>query len=380
MDEEASLGDAKRDKAREWMGDLLDGLLECSATGAVVATSARTIIECVPTDPTQPGLPRVLYSGHSQVELLVAEAEQTIRKISTVGEVEVSFGSEAGFSFISEVGDESSQPPNRMGVGNIPGNSPSTLSLLIQPIQYHASSTLHNNRPSDPHELKDFRDYHHNPYFQSPTYVPGQWPRLSLFDEPSPPNPAGPSVLTPSHPPRLLGLTRDIPGLPSSSSSSGIRPTSTHQLVQKFIAIEEQIILDAEITKHLQDADGVGDIYTDEAQDANWYVTGTSYFHLDAQTVAYQDIWPENIGPLRLLLLWHVGLLNIIYRRKARAVRIKGMSQWKSHPPNPGISDVFSPITAISENTDLWSNSKGKAREEEEPIPGRFLSLTPPFT
>ena len=380
VDEEASLGDAKRDKAREWTGDLLDGLLECSATGAVVAASARTIIECVPTDPTQPGLPRVHYSGHSQVELLVAEAEQTIRKISTVGEVDVSFGSEAGFSLISEVGDETSQPPNRLGVGNIPGNPSSTLSLPIQPIQYYASSTLPNNRPSDPHELKDFRDHHHNPHSQSPTYVPRQWPRLYPPDEPSPANPVGPSVLTPSHPPRPLDLTRDILGLSSSSSSSGIRPTSTHQLIQKFIAIEEQIILDAEITKHLQDADGAGDIYTDEVQDANWYVTGISYFHLEAQTVAYQDVWPENIGPLRLLLLWHVGLLNIIYRRRARAVRIKGMSQWKSHPPSPGISDVFSPITAISENTEMWSNGKGKAREEEEPLPGTFLSFSPPFT
>ena len=282
-DQEASLGDVKRDKAREWMGDLLGGLLECSVTGAVVATSARSIIECVPTEPTQPGLPRVHYSGYSQVELLVAEAEQTIGKISNIGVAGVSFGSEAGVPFNSEVGGETSQPSNGLGVGNIPGNPPSTLSLPIQPtpvqpIQIYASSTLPNNRPSDPHELNDFGE--HNPFSQSQTYAAGQWSRLSLFDEPSPANPAGPSMLTPSHPPRLLGLTRDIPGLPSSSSSSAVRLTSTHRPLAQLIATEEQIMLDAEIARHLQDADSTGDIYTDEMQDTDWYVTGTLHFHV----------------------------------------------------------------------------------------------------
>ena len=258
-DQEASLGDVKRDKAREWMGDLLGGLLECSATGAVVATSARTIIECVPTEPTQPGLPRVHYSGYSQVEFLVAEAEQTIGKISNIGVAGVSFGSEAGVSFKSEVGGETSQPSNGSGVGNVPGNPPSTLSLPIQPtpvqpIQIYASSTLPN--------------------------AAGQWSRLSLFDEPSPANPAGPSMLTSSHPPRLLGLTRDIPGLPSSSSSSAVRLTSTHRPLAQLIATEEQIMLDAEIARHLQDTDSTGDIYTDEMQDTDWYVTGTLHFHV----------------------------------------------------------------------------------------------------
>ena len=291
IDEEANLYDAKRDKAREWMDVLLGGLLECSATGAVVATSARTIIECVPTDPTQPGLPRARYSGHPQVELLVTEAERTIRKISTIGEAGVSFGSEGGVSLVSEVGGETSQPSNRPGVGSVPGNSHSALSLPIQPtpvqpIQHYASSTLPNNRPSDPHELNDFGE--HNPYPQSQTYTPGQWSRLSLFDEPSPANSAGPSVLTPSHPPRPLGLTRDIPGLPSSSSSSAIRPTSTHQLGQDRIVIEEQIMLDAEIARHLQDADSAGDIYTDEMQDTDWYVTWTLHFYVETLIVASQ--------------------------------------------------------------------------------------------
>jgi len=280
IDEEASLYDAKRDKAREWMNVLLGGLLECSATGAVVATSGRTIIECVPTEATQPGLPRDRYSGHSQVELLVAEAERTIRKISTIGEAGISFGSEAGVSVVSGVDDETSQLPNESGVGNVPGNQPSTLSLPIQPtpvqpIQPYTSSTLPNNRPSDPHELNDFGE--RNPYPQSQTYTPGRWPHVPLLDEPVPAIPAGPSVFTPSHPPRPLGLTQDISGLHSTSSSSQIRPTS-HQLAQEILAIEEQIMLDAEIAKHLQDADGDGDGAMDEMQDADWCVVERSSF------------------------------------------------------------------------------------------------------
>ena len=289
IDEEASFYDAKRDNVREWMGVLLSGLLECSATGVVVATSSRTIIECVPTDPTQPGLPRARYSGHSQVELLVAEAERTIRKISTLGE--------AGVSFISEVAGEISQLPNGSGVGNGPGNPPSTLSLPIQPTpvqpiqptpvqptQPYLSSTLPNNRPSNSHEPNDSGEY--NPYSPPQTYTPGQWSTLSQFNEPSPSNPAGPSVLSPSNPPRPLGLTQDIAGLASSSSSSAIRPTSAHQLAQERIAIEEQIMLDAEIARLLQEDDGDGD----EMQEAEWYVTGTLYFCVGNLTVASQDV------------------------------------------------------------------------------------------
>ena len=368
IDEEASFYDSKRDNVREWMGVLLGGLLECSATGAVVATSGRTIIDCVPTEPTQPGLPRAHYSGHSQVELIVAEAERTIRKISTIGEAGISFGSEAGVSFISDVAGETSQLPSGSGVGNVHGNPPSTLSLPIQPtpvqpiqpipvqpmpvqpiqpipiqpiqpipvqpipvqsmpvqpiqqmpvqpiqptpfqpiqpypsltlpnnrpsnphpvqpIQPYPSLTLPNNHPSNPHEVNDFGEY--NPWSPPPTYTPGQWSHLSQFDEPS--NPAGPSVLSPSHPPRPLGLTRDVHGLASSSSSSAIRPTSTHQSAQERIVIEEQIMLDAEIAKHLQEEDGDGDIYTDEMQEAEWYVTGTLDFCVGNLTDASQDV------------------------------------------------------------------------------------------
>ena len=169
MDEEASLGDVKRDRVKEWMGDLLGGLLECSTTGAVVATSGCAIIGCIPSEATKPGLPRAHYSSHSQVELLVAEAERMIRKISTIGEAGVLFVSEADVSFVGEAGD-GTQSPNRLPTGDTPGNAPSALdppiqqtSIPAQPIQPYASSTLPNNQPRNPHELIDFSDL--DPYF-----------------------------------------------------------------------------------------------------------------------------------------------------------------------------------------------------------------------
>jgi len=54
--------------------------------------------------------------------------------------------------------------------------------------------------------------------------------------------------------------------------------------------IEEQIMLDAEIAKHLQEEDGDGDIYTDEMQEAEWYVTGTLDFCVGNLTDASQDV------------------------------------------------------------------------------------------
>jgi len=215
MNEEASLGDWKRTKAREWMGVLFGGLLECSEKGAVVATFGRTIIGYVSTEKTQPGLPRAHYSGHAEVEPLVIEAERELHKIS----------------FIGEVGDGTHQSPSEYRIGDIPGLPPSSSSLLARPPPKHppqpyASSTLPNNPPVNSHELSDFGEY--NPYSQSQTYTPGQRTRLSSFDQSTPVSPItksdpfapfppqGGSGFTPGHQPR--------PSQSSIRSGSGFTP------------------------------------------------------------------------------------------------------------------------------------------------------------
>lgn len=236
MNEEASLGDWKRTKAREWMGVLFGALLECSEKGAVVATFGRTIIGYVSTEKTQPGLPRVHYTGHSKVEPLVVEAERELHKIT----------------FVGEVGDESLQQPDEYRIGDIPGLPPSSPSSPVRPNPLHpsqpyASSTLPSNPPCNPDEVSDFGEY--NPYPQPQTYTPGQRTRLSSFDQPPPasptrssplvqyPPPQGGAGFTPGHKPRLsqssvrsgAGFT---PGHPSTTTPvmPGYPPTATPAL------------------------------------------------------------------------------------------------------------------------------------------------------
>ena len=212
MNEEAALGDWKRAKAREWMGVMFGALLECSEKGKVVATFGRTIIGYVPTEKTQPGLPRAHYTGHSEVEPLVVEAEREIHKIS----------------FMSEVGDWAQQPPNQYLIGDIPGLPPSSPSSPVRPTptQPYASSTLPNHASGNPHELNEFGEYSPHPQFQ--TYAPGQRPRLSSFDQPPAPSPTRSSPFL-SHPPQ--GSSGFTPGhLPHRSqgslhSGSGLAPS-----------------------------------------------------------------------------------------------------------------------------------------------------------
>jgi len=208
MDEEANLGDWKRAKAREWMGVLFGGLLECSEKGAVVATFGRTIIGYVSTEKTQPGLPRAHYSGHSQVEPLVVEAERELHKIA----------------FVSGVGDGTQSNEFRIGdITGLPPSSPSSLQPTptnTHPSQSYASSTLPNNPPNNPHELNDFGEY--NPYSQPQTYAPGQRTRLSSSDLPPPTTPTKSSVFAPFPPQVVSGFTPSHqPRLSQSSTRSG---------------------------------------------------------------------------------------------------------------------------------------------------------------
>jgi len=193
MHEEVSLGDWKRVKAREWMGDLFGGLLECSETGSVIATFGRAIVGYVPTDTTQPGFPRARYSGRSQVERLVAEAECKLQKT----------------------------------LGDIPGLSPSPPNLPIrrtstQLTRSYTSSTLPNNPPSDLYEPSDFGEY--NPFFQSQTYAPGQRTHLPSFGQPLPTSPTRSNPFTPF--PSQGGSGFTVPRPPSLSAERELREIS----------------------------------------------------------------------------------------------------------------------------------------------------------
>ena len=378
-DEKVDLCNWKRVRAREWMGVLFGGLLKCSEKGTVVATFSRDILEYVPTEMPQPGLPRAHYSGHSHVESLVTEAERTLYKLSSV----------------SQVCDGTLQPSKGFGTGDVPGNpflvtsspiQPTPVQTPIQPIQLHASSTLPSNPPSIPHEPGAFGEgYPHprsqtyadvertsvpssgqptpgnptisnpftpfhplnrghqpdhsteqelpgsfgeigdgslqlpngprigdttgltlplaglpdqpvptqppppytlselpidppsnphepsvpgefNPHSLSQTPIPAQQTHLSLSDEPLPMNPVRSSSVMSLPPPRRSDLTRDIPGLPSSSSTLPSQPTPGDWLTQWLVETEEQIRLDAEFAEHLQAMGDTSESHTDAAE------------------------------------------------------------------------------------------------------------------
>jgi len=322
VDEKFGLGDWKRVRAREWMGVLFGGLLECSEKGRVVATFGRDIIEYVPTEMPHSDLQ---YSGHSGVKSLVTEAEQTLYETSSGGEVgngTLQNSNESGTSdvprsssvpgrvssfdqspsasstnpftpppqsgtgfnpshepgpsteqelhsasFVGEIGDGSLQLPNESQIVDTHGPQLSLSSLPDQqeptePPPPYTLSALPIDPPSNPHELGDSGE--HNTHSQSETYTPAQQTRLPPPGEPLPASPARSNPFLSLPPPGRSGLTGNTPGLPSSSSTPPIQPTSAHRFTQRLAAADEwQIRLDAELAKQLQVVDDASRSYTD---------------------------------------------------------------------------------------------------------------------
>ncbi|KAG6371218.1 hypothetical protein JVT61DRAFT_9842 [Boletus reticuloceps] len=79
--EEAELGDYKRKCTKDWMGFQFGGLVECCEKGVIVGDIGRQIIQSIPEDVTQPGLPRAYYSAHGRVGDLVVEAQRAVSQV-----------------------------------------------------------------------------------------------------------------------------------------------------------------------------------------------------------------------------------------------------------------------------------------------------------
>lgn len=51
----------------------------------------------------------------------------------------------------------------------------------------------------------------------------------------------------------------------------------------------------------------------------------------------------------------------------------KGKATKTAPPPSTTVSDVFSPMPpALSKKLDMLSEGKGKSKEKDEPLPGKF--------
>ena len=211
--EEASLGDYKRGKAKEWMSVLFGALLECSEKGTIVASFGRTIIGQIPTDKTQPGIQRAKYVGNPQVESLLVGAERELSKIS----------------FVNEASNTTLPAPSESHTGDTLGLLPlypgSVRSTFGHPPPLYGSSTL----PASPlgghsRELSELGE--NNTYPQSRTYTPGLQSQRSSPDQPSGVSPTMPTPFS-SH-----SLTQGGPGFTpdhvSYLSGSGFVPGYIH--------------------------------------------------------------------------------------------------------------------------------------------------------
>ncbi|KAJ3739116.1 hypothetical protein DFH05DRAFT_1371994, partial [Lentinula detonsa] len=69
--EEAALGDFKRRKARAWMEIKFGALLECCEKGSVACDFGKLVINEISDKTSQPGLPRLPYTGQSKIQSLL---------------------------------------------------------------------------------------------------------------------------------------------------------------------------------------------------------------------------------------------------------------------------------------------------------------------
>ncbi|KAJ3980803.1 hypothetical protein F5890DRAFT_640396 [Lentinula detonsa] len=74
--EEAALGDFKRRKARAWMEIKFGALLECCEKGSVACDFGKLVINEISDKTSQPGLPRLPYTGQSKIQSLLQTALQ----------------------------------------------------------------------------------------------------------------------------------------------------------------------------------------------------------------------------------------------------------------------------------------------------------------
>ena len=55
----------------------------------------------------------------------------------------------------------------------------------------------------------------------------------------------------------------------------------------------------------------------------------------------------------------------------------KGKVSSVASSSNPAVFDAFSPMPALSKKFEMLSESKGKSKEQDEPLPGRFPFVLP---
>ncbi|CDW97511.1 hypothetical protein, partial [Sporisorium scitamineum] len=79
--EEAAIGDFKRRTVREALGIKSGALLEMAEKLTIVAEISKLMLDEIPLQPTQPGMPRAEYYGFAKTESLLQEATRAIADV-----------------------------------------------------------------------------------------------------------------------------------------------------------------------------------------------------------------------------------------------------------------------------------------------------------
>jgi len=160
---------------------------------------------------------------------------------------------------------------------------------------------------------------------------------------------------------------------------------ASYQLAQKLHAAEKKIMLDAEFAKRLQAAEDSGEVDTDapEMQDVDRCVA-------ERPSSSMLRPWPFCVSSGYLVQIssavyWYVaavvdyGALESRYHFQAQDMNDKGKGKVTAaaSSSNTTVFDAFSPVPAVSKKLEMLSEGKGKSKEQDEPLPGRFRSVLP---
>ncbi|TCD61849.1 hypothetical protein EIP91_007839 [Steccherinum ochraceum] len=82
MNEEAGLSDFKRQSMRSWLGHKFGGIQDFCEKGLIVSDLGKQLMNVIPMEQTQPGLPRGYYMGHAHTEAIVSEAQVAVQEVT----------------------------------------------------------------------------------------------------------------------------------------------------------------------------------------------------------------------------------------------------------------------------------------------------------
>ncbi|KIJ62349.1 hypothetical protein HYDPIDRAFT_30602 [Hydnomerulius pinastri MD-312] len=157
--EEAELGDFKRKCAKNWTTLKFGGLVECCEKGVIVGDMGKYIIQSIPEDETQPGLPRAYYSAHSRVSDCVAETQHAVSQVAFSGSpsgrtYDASTTTVPGASNVqAQPPLPSNQPPSQAPVTSPYLPTPSLGSELTLNVGSYGNQPAQNGRSSSADEL-----------------------------------------------------------------------------------------------------------------------------------------------------------------------------------------------------------------------------------